>query len=78
MDVFNSPLRHQVATVFIFAIIKGLVKKVRKSKLKVVLQNYKFVSAYAIMNSKKHISLTHIHMVCMTKGFKHFEPAIFQ
>ena len=78
MDVFNGPLRHQVATVFIFGIIKGLVKKVRKSKLKVFLQKCKFLSAYAIMHSKKHIFLTHIHLFCMTKGFKQFDPAIFQ
>ena len=78
MDVFNGPLRHQVAIVFIFAIIKGLVKKVRKSKLKVVVQKCKFLSACAIMHSRKYIFLTDIHMVCMTKEFKQFEPAIFQ
>ena len=78
MDVFNGPLRHQVATVFIFAIIKGLVKKVRKSKLKVFLQKFKFISAYAIVHSNKHIFLEHIHLFCMTKGFKQFDPAIFQ
>ena len=77
MDVFDSPLRHQVATVFIFAIIKGLVKKVRKSKFKVVLQTCKFLSECAIMHTRKYIFLTHIYMVCMTKGFKQFEPAIF-
>ena len=77
MDVFNSPLIHQVATVFIFAIIKGLVKKVRKSKFKVVIQTCKFLSACTIMHSGKHIFQTHIYMVCMTKGFKQFEPAIF-
>ena len=77
MDVFNSPLRHQVATVFIFAIIKGLVKKVRKSKFKVVLQTCKFLSACAFMYTGKHIFLTYIYMVCMTKEFKQFESAIF-
>ena len=77
MDVFNGAIRHQVATVFIFVIIKGLVKKVRKSKSKVFLQKYKFLSVCAIMQSRKHILLTHIYMVCMTKEFKQFESAIF-
>ena len=78
MDVSNGLFRHQVATVFIFAVIKGLVKKVRKSKFKVVLQKCKFLSPCAIMRSRKHIFLTHIHMVCMARGFKQFELAIFQ
>ena len=77
MDVFNEPLRYQVATLFIFGKIKGLMKKFRKSKLNMVLQKCKFLTACAIMHSSEHICLTHIHIVCMTKGFKQFELAIF-
>ena len=32
MDVFNGPIRYQVATLFIFGKIKGFVKNLKKSK----------------------------------------------
>ena len=73
---FNGAIRYQVFTVFIFGRIKGLVKNVRESKLKMVLQKCNFLTICAIMQSNKQIFLTHIHMVCMKREFKQLEPSI--